>query len=403
MHLRHLSLTNFRAYARLELELPPGPVLIHGDNGQGKTSLLEAVHYLATAKSPHTSSDRQLIHWLAVEDSLTPYARLVGDVSRAERAAHIEMTLLLEPADTADGFRFRKQIKVNGRLTRVADLAGQINVVLFLPQDVDTLGGSPGERRRYLDGALAQIDPDYARAIDRYADVLAQRNALLKQLQETGGDPDQLAFWDDKLAADGALITLKRHLALDELGRFADRTHRDLTGSQADLRLRYLPAFDAARSAEAAYQIALRLDVPAPALGDTRRAEAALLAQLEERRADEINAGMTLIGPHRDDFRFISDQIDLGTYGSRGQQRSAILALKLAEVEWIHAKVNEWPILLLDEVMAELDAHRRAFLLAHISGVNQSLFTATDPTLFSDAFRSRARQLRVVAGRIDEG
>jgi len=134
MHLRHLSLTNFRAYARLELELPPGPVLIHGDNGQGKTSLLEAAYYLATAKSPHTSSDRQLIHWLAVEDSLTPYARLVADVSRADRAVHIEMTLLLEPADTADGFRFRKQIKVNGRLTRVADLAGQINVVLFLPQ-----------------------------------------------------------------------------------------------------------------------------------------------------------------------------------------------------------------------------------------------------------------------------
>ncbi|HJW84565.1 MAG TPA: DNA replication/repair protein RecF [Anaerolineae bacterium] len=403
MHLRHLSLTNFRAYARLELELPPGPALIHGDNAQGKTSLLEAVYYLATAKSPQTSSDRQLIHWLAVEDNLTPYARLVGDVSRADRAAHIEMTLLLEPADTADGFRFRKQIKVNGRLTRVADLAGQINVVLFQPQDVDILGGSPGERRRCLDGALAQIDPDYARAIDRYTDVLAQRNALLKQLQETGGDPDQLAFWDEKLAADGALITLKRHLALDELGRFADRTHRDLTGSQADLRLRYLPAFDAARSAEAAYQIALRLDMPAPALGDTRRAEAALLAQIEERRVDEINAGMTLIGPHRDDFRFISDQIDLGTYGSRGQQRSAILALKLAEVEWIHAKVNQWPILLLDEVMAELDAHRRTFLLARIGSVNQSLLTTTDPTLFSDAFRSRARQLRVVAGRIDEG
>ena len=401
MHLRHLSLTNFRAYARLELELPPGPVLIHGDNGQGKTSLLEAVYYLATAKSPHTPSDRQLIHWLAAEDSLTPYARLVGDVSRADRAAHIEMTLLLEPADTADGFRFRKQIKVHGRLTRVADLAGQINVVLFQPQDVDLLGGSPGERRRYLDGALAQIDPDYARAIDRYADVLAQRNALLKLLQETGGDPDQLAFWDEKLAADGALITLKRYLALDELGRFADRTHRDLTGSQADLRLRYLPAFDAARPAEAAYQIALRIDVPAPALGDTRRAEAALLAQLEERRIDEINAGMTLIGPHRDDIRFISDQIDLGTYGSRGQQRSAILALKLAEVEWIHAKVDEWPILLLDEVMAELDARRRAFLLARIGSVNQSLLTTTDPALFSDAFRARARQLRVVAGRVD--
>jgi DNA replication and repair protein RecF len=402
MRLRHLSLTNFRAYARLELELPAGPILIYGDNAQGKTSLLEAVHYLAAAKSPHTATDRQLIHWLAAEESGTPYARLVGDVVRADRASHIEMTLLLEPGHTADGYRFRKQIKVNGSVTRAADLAGQIAIVLFLPQDVETVGGSPGERRRTLDDTLAQIDPDYARAIDRYADVLGQRNALLKQLQETGGDPDQLVYWDDRLAADGTLITLKRQVALGELSRLADRIHRDLTGSLADLRLRYQPAFNAARTPEAEYQIALRLDVPAPVVDDARRAEAAFHAHLQERRADELNAGMTLIGPHRDDFRFISDQIDLGTYGSRGQQRTAILALKLAEVEWIHAKIGEWPILLLDEVMAELDTQRRAYLLTRIGSVNQSLLTTTDPALFSAEFHSRAKRLRVIAGRIEE-
>jgi len=402
MHLRHLSLTNFRGYARLELELPAGPILIFGDNAQGKTSLLEAVYYLATAKSPHTGSDRQLIHWLADEEGVTPYARLVGDIARVDRASHIEMTLMLEPGSTADGYRFRKQIKVNGSVTRVADLAGQVNVIMFQPQDVDTVSGSPGSRRRYLDSALAQIDVDYARAIDRYTDVLSQRNALLKQLQESGGDPDQLAYWDDQLAADGAAITLKRQIALDELGRLADRTHRDLTGGLADLSLRYRPAFDAARSPAAEYQMPMRLDVPLASVPDSRRAEAAFQVQLQERRADEIGAGMTLIGPHRDDFRFISDQIDLGTYGSRGQQRSALLALKLAEVEWIHEKAGDWPILLLDEVMAELDAHRRAYLLARLDSVNQSLLTTTDPGMFSEEYRAGAKMLRVSAGRIEE-
>jgi DNA replication and repair protein RecF len=401
MRLRHLSLTNFRVYARLELELPAGPIVIHGDNAQGKTSLLEAVYYLAAGKSPHTASDRQLIHWLAAEESATPHARLVGDVARADRAIHLEMTLLLEPAGTLDGYRFRKQIKLNGSLARVADLAGQVSAVLFLPQDVETVGGSPGERRRYLDNALGQIDPDYARAIDHYADVLSQRNALLKQLQDSG-DPDQLAYWDDQLAADGAAITLKRQLALDELGRLADRAHRDLTGGRADLRLRYRPAFDAARSPAAEYQIAMRLDVPRAALPDARRLEAAFHTQLRERRGEEINAGATLVGPHRDDFRFLSDQIDLGAYGSRGQQRTAILALKLAEVEWIHAKSGDWPILLLDEVMAELDGQRRAYLLARVAGVNQSLITTTDPGMFSPEFLARARMLRVTRGRIEE-
>lgn len=401
MRLRHLSLTNFRIYARLELELPAGPVLIYGDNAQGKTSLLEAVYYLATGRSPHTASDRQLIHWLAAGEGVTPYARLVGDVSRADRAAHLEMTLLLEPANTGDGFRFRKQIKVNGSLTRSADLAGQMKLVMFLPQDVDTVGGAPGGRRRYLDNALSQIDVDYARALDRYVEVLTQRNALLKQLQDRGGDPDQLDYWDEQLAADGTAITLKRYVALDELSRLADRAHRDLTGSPIDLRLRYQPAFDASHS-PAEYQIALRLDVPSAIIADARRAEAVFHARLRQRRAEEIEAGMTLIGPHRDDFRFILDQIDLGTYGSRGQQRSAVLALKLAEVEWIHGKAGDWPILLLDEVMAELDAQRRAYLLSRIDSVNQSLLTATDPAMFSAEFRARAKMLRVIQGRITD-
>ena len=187
MHLRHLSLTNFRLYSRLEVDLPSQAILLYGDNAQGKTSLLEAIYVLATGRSAHTTSDRQLINWLASEEGLTPHARLAADVVRADRSLHIDMVLMLEPAKTEDGWRFRKQIKVNGAVVRATDLIGQIAVVMFLPDDVEIVSGSPANRRRYLDNALAQVDVDYARALDLYGEVLSQRNALLRQLAETGG------------------------------------------------------------------------------------------------------------------------------------------------------------------------------------------------------------------------
>ena len=171
MHLRHLSLTNFRLYSRLEVDLPSQAILLYGDNAQGKTSLLEAIYVLATGRSSHTTSDRQLINWLASEEGLTPHARLAADVVRADRALHIDMVLMLEPAKTEDGWRFRKQIKVNGAVVRATDLIGQIAVVMFLPDDVEIVGGGPANRRKYLDNALSQVDVEYARALDLYTEV----------------------------------------------------------------------------------------------------------------------------------------------------------------------------------------------------------------------------------------
>ena len=364
MHLRHLSLTNFRLYSRLEVDLPSQAILLYGDNAQGKTSLLEAIYVLATGRSAHTTSDRQLINWLASEEGLTPHARLAADVVRADRSLHIDMVLMLEPAKTEDGWRFRKQIKVNGAVVRTTDLIGQIAVVMFLPDDVEIVSGSPANRRRYLDNALAQVDVDYARALDLYGEVLSQRNALLRQLAETGGDPDQLFYWDEQLAAAGTTITLKRQSMIAELEVLADRLHRDLTHERHTLRLRYQPAFNADLPTAHVYQPSLNLDLPTQSPEATfEQAGKSFLKQLEAKRSEELARGTTLVGPHRDELRFIADEIDLGIYGSRGQQRTAILALKLAETHWMRAQINDWPILLLDEVMAELDAKRRGFLL----------------------------------------
>ncbi len=403
MYLRHLSLTNFRTYARLEIDLPAQAILLYGDNAQGKTSLLEAVYVLATARSPHTVSDRQMIHWLAGEETQSPYARLVADVIKADRTQHIEMVLMLEPANTEDGWRFRKQIKLNGSVVRTSDLVGQIAVVMFLPDDVDIVAGSPGSRRRYIDTAVSQVDAEYAHALDLYADVLSQRNALLKQLSESGGDPDQLIYWDEQLAVSGTLITLRRQTAIAEMESLANDLHRELTRERHTLRLRYQPAFNADQPTTPNYQKQLGLELPTQSPEATfDQARASFLKQLLAKRTEEIARGTTLVGPHRDELRFIADEIDLGTFGSRGQQRTAVLALKLAEVAWMKNKIGDWPILLLDEVMAELDAVRRGFLLNQINGAHQSILTSTDPGMFTEEFRSRARVLRVIRGRIEE-
>ncbi|HTP11001.1 MAG TPA: DNA replication/repair protein RecF [Anaerolineae bacterium] len=406
MHLRHLSLTNFRLYSRLEVDLPPQAILLYGDNAQGKTSLLEAIYVLATGRSAHTTSDRQLINWLASEEGLTPHARLAADVVRIDRSLHIDMVLLLEPAKTEDGWRFRKQIKLNGAVVRATDLIGQIAVVMFLPDDVEIVGGGPANRRKYLDNALSQVDVEYARALDLYTEVLSQRNALLKQLAESGGTPDygadQLLYWDEQLAGAGATITLKRQTMIAELEQLADRLHRDLTRERHTLRLRYQPAFNADQPIGPVYQRSMNLDLPTQSPEATfEQAKQSFLKQLEAKRKEELVRGTTLIGPHRDEVRFIADEIDLGVYGSRGQQRTAVLALKLAEVHWMRAKINDWPILLLDEVMAELDAHRRSFLLQQINGANQSILTATDPEMFTAEFRVQAKMVKVMRGRIE--
>ena len=402
MLIHHLSLTNFRNYARLELDLPAGPVLLLGDNAQGKTSLLEAIYYLATARSPHPTSPRQLINWLAGRESLTPAARIVAQVTHGEATHTLDVTLMLEPTASGEE-RFRKQIKLDSIPRRVQDLVGQMAVVLFLPQDVDLVGGAPSLRRRYLDTALSQVDAEYHSALSRLEDVLPQRNALLKQLGERGGDPDQLAFWDEELAAAGARITLRRQQAIVELGQMADAIHRDLTGGRERLRLRYEPGFDPGRPTSE-WQMPLNLDVPwaAAPTWPLEEARSAFRFQLEQRRQEEIARGVTLVGPHRDELRFIADEVDLGVFGSRGQQRTAVLALKLAEAEWMRGRLGEWPVLLLDEVMAELDAKRRTYLLGRVNGANQSLMTSTGLELFREEFCQRARLLQVTAGQISQ-
>jgi len=224
LHLTHLALTNFRNYTRLELDLPPGVTLLQGDNAQGKTSLLEAIHYLATGRAPQAEVERELINWLASDDPL-PFAKVAAEVAHDHEVQRIEITLL---AANGSGQTpgFRKQVRINGVPRRAIDLVGTLRVVLFIPQDIDLVAGAPARRRRYLDVALCQMNPLYCRALASYNQALAQRNALLRTLRERGGDPQQLHFWDDQLAEHGARIIAERQRLIVALDLEARRRAR---------------------------------------------------------------------------------------------------------------------------------------------------------------------------------
>ncbi len=395
MRLLHLSLTNFRSYARLELPMPEGAVLLCGANAQGKTSLLEAIYYLATGRSPWTTSDRQLLNWRA-ESEILPFIRIGAELcSRRSALTRLEVIIYKE----AENGGFRKEIRVNGVKKRVLDLIGNLNVVLFLPQDLALIEGSPVDRRRYLNITLAQTNPSYAAALQTFDKALKQRNALLRHIAERRAAPRDLAFWDDQFVSAASVLIAGRQRLLRDLEQLAADIHRQLTDDAERLELHYLPSFTPTLRDDG--QLAFNLEGVALDCQLTPDEIAAQLRKaLAEHQREEVARGITLIGPQRDELRFSVNGRDLGLYGSRGQARTAVLALKLAELAWMRRVTQDEPILLLDEFIAELDARRRAFLLERIQVASQALLTTTEPDMFTPAFLQRAAVWQVRSGQI---
>jgi len=406
MHITHLSLTNFRNYGRLELDLPTGPALLHGNNAQGKTNLLEAIYYLATTRSPQADQDQQLINWeaLQTEDPIV-VGRIQAQLATETGQRHVEMRLILEqtPSLRQNKRSFRREVLVNRRKVRLMDLLGNLRVVLFLPEDVQLISGTPSQRRRYLDITLCQIDPVYCRHLSDYNKVLEQRNALLRQIAEGNGSPEVLPVFTERLARLGGHIFARRATFLEAISREAQRIHyEELTDGRETIRLNYLPRLEdgpSGRNGQLTDLVHaghwLQEQQNKPAVIEARYSEA-----LTAVRPTDMARGTTSVGPHRDDWYFQLNGRHLGNYGSRGQQRTAILALKMAEINWMTKMTGETPILLLDEVVAELDEQRRALLLDYVKGVNQALLTATDPTMFTQDFLRQATRFKVVNGRI---
>jgi DNA replication and repair protein RecF len=386
MHLTHLSLTDYRAFTRLDMDVPRRVLVLVGANAQGKTSVLESIYYLATFNSFHTHTDRQLINFLAC-------------FQRGERVHRLEVRLIIENGANGGG-RFRREILLDGVKRSANEALGVFNAVIFLPQMTRIIEGEPDERRRYLNLALAQAVPGYALALSEYEKALAQRNALLRQLAENAGDPGQLRTWDELLAERGAAIILARIGAVQEIERLAARLHHRLTHSQEILRVLYQPAFDPLPQPSGQFTLPIQTSVQRGGL-NKEQIRLGFLQRLETLRGEEIQRGVTTIGPHRDELRFLSNGVDLGDFGSRGQVRTALMSLKLAEMGWLKERTGHWPVLLLDEILAELDLQRRADLLETLGDCEQAVLTTTDLGLFDGEFVSTTTIRRVKDGRVE--
>lgn len=395
MKLRHLSLTNFRSYARLESEVPDGILLLKGGNAVGKTSILESLFYCATFSTTLAQQDRHLIRFEAERED-PAVARIVAVYDADGKERKLEVRLILEGG--ADGRRFRKEILFDGRKTNAQAAIGLFPAVLFLPHMTEIIDGAPSERRRYLNILLSQSIPGYARALSQYSRAVMQRNALLRTLNERGGDPGQLAYWDELLATHGSFLTVHRAQALQSLAALAQGSLLRLTDGREVLSLRYVPALKS-------FDESLFQDELTDGDKETERMAAVrtmMRDSLEADRGLDIRRGVSTVGPHRDELRMLTNGVDVGTFGSRGQVRTTLLALKFAEVEWMKAKTGTAPLLLLDETFSELDASRRRELMRLLNGDGQAIVTTTDLIHFPREFLGSQTVWEIRDGVIDK-
>lgn len=398
MHIKHLSLTNFRAFSRLEIKLPKGIVLLVGKNAQGKTSLLESIYFLATFTSFHAQNDRQVINF-GIEKEPLAVARIQAEIEHGQKIQKIEVRIIQE-SNRNGGSRCRKEILLDGVKRTMQTAIGGFNAVIFLPQMTRVIENSPEERRRYLNLLISQVMPGYARALSGYSRALDQRNALLKSLAERNGDPNELEYWDQQLAQNGAILLTARRNTIQELENIFGKAFQHLTRNHESLHIQYLPALKINVTNNEDQQPLIQQEPDFLPPLDSTDVEKYFLHALKNRRRDDIQRGVTTIGPHRDELRFLSNDIDLGYYGSRGQIRTALLALKMAEVTWMKEKTGQTPVLLLDEVLAELDVQRRSDLLEYLIPYEQALLTTTDMHLFPADFVDQCTVWQIENGRV---
>lgn len=372
MYLRSLHLRHFRNYHDQHIDFTAAKTILLGNNAQGKSNLLEAVELLSSLKSHRTSRDRDLIL-----DGET-LAQITGQLKRETGEIELMMTL----RDSG-----RRSVAQNGvSLRRQLDFLGTLNMVQFSSLDLDLVRGGPDQRRHWIDALLVQLEPIYAYVLQQYNQVLRQRNALLRtRLREesegrTVSAPD-LALWDAQLAIAGSRVIRRRSRVLDRLAPFAAHWHQAISGSTEKLEIRYAPNVTAQENTPEALQ-------------------QAFLEKIQTRAIAEQHQGTTLVGAHRDEVEFLINHTPARQYGSQGQQRTLVLALKLAELKLIEDVIGEPPLLLLDDVLAELDLDRQNQLLDAIQDRFQTLITTTHLGSFDAQWIESAQILEVKAGQL---
>jgi DNA replication and repair protein RecF len=352
--IQSLTLHGLRGYAELAAEFPPGAQLIWGPNAAGKTSLLEAIVLLAWGRSHRTTNDAELVRWGS------DLARVAGSLAGGHGRAGTE-TIEVAIVPSVPGSTGRKRIRVNGVPRRAAALVGLLRMVIFAPEEMLLVAGAPGLRRAAIDQLAAQRWPTYGSIMATYSRALAQRNSLLRAIREEQAQAAELRYWDDPFLEAGSEVVRLRHDLLAELAGPLERAHAEIAPEES-----------------AAGTLGLRYVSNAPAR-DGETARQALARRLVETAEKELWNGTTLVGPHRDDVSFELGGRDLVQFASRGQQRTAILALKLAELDLLTTLDGQPPLLLLDDVFSELDPERRTHLVRRIAELPQAFVTTTTP------------------------
>ena len=372
MYVAHLSLHDFRSYADLEVDLEPGVTAFVGRNGQGKTNIVEAIDYLSRLSSHRVSSDQPLVR------SGTAQAVVRAAVVREERRAVLEVEINPGRANRA---------RVNrAPLPRARELVGLVRTVVFAPDDLSLVKGDPSERRRFADDLLVLQSPRYAGTRADYERVLKQRNSLLKTARVRGGSAAEamlatLEVWDERLARHGAEIMVARARLVEELNPLLGKAYESVArgATHEDASLEYKPSFEPLETG---------LDGPPQGPGRLEALEQAILAEVARRRQDELDRGLSLVGPHRDDLFCSLGELPVKGYASHGEGWSFALALRLASYELLRSTGDD-PILVLDDVFAELDTGRRAQLAELVAGAEQVLVTAAVPADVPEGLRGR--------------
>ena len=369
MKLKTLQLQNYRNYESISLNCHPDVNILIGENAQGKTNLLESIYTLALAKSHRTSNDKELIRF----DS--DYAKIEGDLSY--RYGEMPLTKYI----TKKG----KQVKINHlEQSRLTQYIGHLNVVLFAPEDLNIVKGSPQIRRRFIDMELGQISAVYLNDLSQYQRILKQKNNYLKQLQYgQKTDSTMLEVLNQQFAEYAFKITLRREHFINELESLAKPIHSGITNERETLSLSYLPSIKLENKDKS----------------ETERLEE-VLTILNDNMEREKDRGVCLYGPHRDDLGFNVNGMDAQTYGSQGQQRTTALSIKLAEIELMNIEVGEYPILLLDDVLSELDDSRQSHLLSTIQHKVQTFVTTTSVDGIEHEIMKNAKLYRINQGEI---
>ena len=357
MIIKSLELNNYRNYKELNINFDKGVNILYGENAQGKTNILEAIFMSATTKSHKGSKDKEIVNFNSDE----AHIKTILDKEGLERRVDMHLR-----KGRAKGIAVDKV-----RLKKATELLGILNIVFFSPEDLNIIKNSPAHRRHFVDMELCQLDHIYLYDLNNYNKIISQRNKLLKDASFNPEYRDMLKIWDSQLVSYGKKIIERRKLFVDELNKIIEIIHKKLSGDKETLRIEYDPHCTADE-----YEEVLKKNIE-----------------------KDIKLKMTSAGPHRDDFIFYSNDIDVRVYGSQGQQRTAALSLKLSEIELVKQLTKDNPVLLLDDVLSELDSNRQTYLLNNIGDI-QTIITCTGLDDFVNNRFAYDKVFRVVEGTV---